>query len=442
MTQTEPQATASSFIPDLRVPVGWTLGGLAAGLALGIALEGSSVAGWVLPAADVIGTLWLRALQMTIVPLVAALLVIGIVQTVAAARAGRTALTALALFAAVLTTVTVFAAFAMPALLEAFPIPESAAAALRGSLTASEAGPVPSVGDFLKSLVPANIVKASAETAMIGVIVFFSLFALAITRLPEAHARHLTMLFEGLTGAMLTVIGWVLWIAPLGVFALSLTVAGASGAAALGALLHYILSVSAIGVAVLIAAYGVAVLIARQGLLRFARAVLPAQAMAISTQSSLASLPAMLVGCRALGLRETTGELVLPLAVALFRATGPAINLAVAIYAAKLAGMELTPLMLATGVAVALVTTIGSVSLPGAISFVTAIGPIAIAMGVPIGPLALLVAVEVLPDIVRTLGNVTMDVAVTAAVDRRVLRDAPSPFASSGASVAPQDERS
>ena len=70
---------ASSFIPDVRVPVGWTLGGLAAGLILGIALEGTEIAARVLPVADVIGTLWLRGLQMTIVPLVAALLVIGIV---------------------------------------------------------------------------------------------------------------------------------------------------------------------------------------------------------------------------------------------------------------------------------------------------------------------------------------------------------------------------
>lgn len=416
-TTTPGASGAGSFIPRLRVPFGWTMGGLAAGIALGIAVQGTGASA-ILPAADVVGSLWLSALQMTIVPLVAALLVVGIVQAVAAARAGRLALTALASFAAVLTAVTVFAAFAMPALLEAFPIPDSAVAALRDSADAEAAGPVPSIGDFLKSLVPTNIVAASAETAMIGVIVFFSLFALAITRLPAAHARHLTTLFEAITGAMLIVIGWVLWIAPLGVFALALTVAGNSGSAVIGALGHYVVSVVAIGAAVLLFAYVLAVVAARQNLVRFARAVLPAQAMAISTQSSLASLPAMLIGCKALGVRETTSELVLPLAVALFRATGPAMNLAVAIYVAKLAGMELTPLMLATGVGVALVTTIGSVSLPGAISFVTAIGPIALAMGVPIAPLALLVAIEVLPDIMRTLGNVTMDVAVTAAVDR------------------------
>jgi proton glutamate symport protein len=409
----------TSFIPDIRVPVAWTLGALAAGLGLGIVLEGSALAATILPLADVVGTLWLRGLQMTIVPLVAALLVVGIVQTVAAARAGKVAATALVLFGAVLTTGTVFAAFAMPALLEAFPIPQAAAEALRQGLAGPAETRVPGIADFLKSLVPANIFAAAAETAMIGIIVFFSLLGLAIVRLPDVHRKLMVTFFEAVTGAMLVIIGWVLWIAPLGVFALSLTVAGQSGAAALGALAHYILTVAAMGAAVFVLAYGVAVVAARQPLGRFARAVLPVQAMAISTQSSLASLPAMLGACRTLGLRDTSGELVLPLAVALFRATGPAMNLGVAIYVAKLAGMELTPLMLATGVLVALATTIGSVSLPGAISFVTAIGPIAIAMGVPVGPLALLVAVEVLPDIMRTVGNVTMDVAVTATVDRR-----------------------
>ena len=410
-------AAASSFIPDIRVPVKWTLGGLFAGLVLGILLEGTALAGTVLPIADVIGTLWLRGLQMTIVPLVAALLVIGIVQTVAAAKAGRVAVTSLALFATILTAGTVFTAFAMPALLDAFPIPAAAAAALRQGLTVQQAADVPTIADFLKSLVPANIFAAAAETAMIAIIIFFSLLAVAICRLPDQHRKLMVTFFEAVTGTMLVIIGWVLWLAPLGVFALSLTVAGQSGAAALGALAHYIVTVASMGGVVLLLAYGVAVIGARQPLLRFARAALPVQAMAISTQSSLASLPAMLAACRALTLRETTGEFVLPLAVALFRATGPAMNLAVAIYVAKLAGMELTPLMLATGVLVALATTIGSVSLPGAISFVTAIGPIAIAMGVPVGPLALLVAVEVLPDIMRTVGNVTMDVAVAATVD-------------------------
>jgi Na+/H+-dicarboxylate symporter len=74
--------------------------------------------------------------------------------------------------------------------------------------------------------------------------------------------------------------------------------------------------------------------------------------------------------------------------------------------------------MLVSGWIMAILVSLSSVSLPGTISFIASVGPIAIAMGVPVAPLALLVAVEVLPDLMRTLGNVTADVAVTAAVDR------------------------
>jgi len=221
---------------------------------------------------------------------------------------------------------------------------------------------------------------------------------------------------------MMVVIGWVLALAPIGVFALAMGVAASSGTAAIGALIHYIVLVASNGLVVLIAGYVLAVVAAGQNLGAFARAVLPAQTVAFSTQSSLASLPAMLASCRALGVRQSSAEFVLPLAVALFRATSPAMNLAVVIYAAALTGTELTPLTLAAGVGVALLTTLGSVSLPGTISFIASTAPIALAMGVPIAPLGLLVAVEMLPDIVRTVGNVTMDVAVTATADRRETR--------------------
>ena len=131
----------------------------------------------------------------------------------------------------------------------------------------------------------------------------------------------------------------------------------------------------------------------------------------------------MLAASKALGIAEHKADVTLPLAVALFRATGPAMNIAVAIYVAHLMGVELGPLQLAAGVAVAATTTLGAVSLPGQLSFVTSIAPIALAMGIPIEPLALLIAVETIPDIFRTLGNVTMDVAVTGAAARGKERD-------------------
>lgn len=413
------ETSGGAFVlPEIKVPTALTLGGLIAGLALGLALARTTAAEPVQAVLEPVGHLWLRALQMTILPLVAALLFTGIVQTVAAAQAGAMARRTLGLFALILTAGALFTALVLPELLALFPVPGEALGAAANKPAAAP-GQVPGVGDFLVSMVSANVFEAAARDAMLPVIVFVALFALATTRLAEPQRAPLTGLFASLAAAMMVVIGWVLMLAPIGVFALGFGVTVQNGSAVVAALGHYILLVSAMGAAVLVAAYGLAALGARRGLGEFARAMLPVQAVAFSTQSSLASLPAMLDACRRLGVAQASADFVLPLAVALFRATSPAMNVAVVIYAAHLTGTPLTPLAIAAGLGVALLTTIGSVSLPGTISFVASTGPIALAMGVPLEPLALLVAVEMLPDIMRTVGNVTMDVAVTATVDRR-----------------------
>ncbi len=126
----------------------------------------------------------------------------------------------------------------------------------------------------------------------------------------------------------------------------------------------------------------------------------------------------MLDAANRLRLPQRTADVSLPLAVALFRATGPAMNVAVAIYVAYWMGIELHAGNLIAGFAVASIASYWAVSLPGALSFITSIAPISLAMGVPIEPLALLIAVEVIPDIFRTLGNVTWDVAAAGAVAR------------------------
>lgn len=399
------------------------VGGLGAGIALaGIAPDRvEAVTAWL----DPIGALWLRALQMTIIPLVVALLVTGIVTSVAAARAGRIAGWSIGFFFAVLWGGAIMSAFVTPLLLEMFPIPAAAAQALTGSLAnAGEIGEVPAFSEFVKAMVPTNPVAAAADDAILPLIVFTVVFALAITRLAEGPRTLLSSFFSAIGDAMLVVIGWVLALAPIGVAALAFVVAARTGAGAIGVFLHYILIVSVVGMIVWAAAYPLGIIGGRRSPMMFVRAVLPAQAVAISTQSSLASLPAMLRGTRMLGVRETTADVTLPLAVALFRSTGPAMNLAVAIYVATLTGVELTPMTLAIGVAVAATTTLGAVSLPGSISFISSIAPIALAMGVPIEPLALLVAVETLPDIIRTLGNVSNDVAAAATVDARAAEPA------------------
>ena len=400
---------------SIRLPVALTFAALVGGLLAGIIGAASGAPALVTEIAGLVGGLWLRALQMTIIPLVAALLVLGLVQMILAARVGTAARRMLAVMVAVQLAGGAFTSLAMPALLEAFPVPAGASAFLADS--PQDVGEVPGVLDFMASLVSPNIIAAAAETAMLPLTLFFVMFAVAITRLPEDQGERLLGFFHALGNVMLMIIGWVLAIAPVGVFALAYGVGVQSGGGAFAALGHYVLTVTAMGTFVLVLAYVIAIALGRTGP-RFATAVLPAQAVALSTQSSLASLPAMLDSASRLGLRPSTAEFVLPLAVVIFRATSASMNLAVVYYIAALAGVEISPAIAIAGILIASVISLSAVSLPGSISFVVSIGPIALAMGVPVAPLALLVAVEMLPDLMRTLGNVTMNVAVTSAVDR------------------------
>jgi Na+/H+-dicarboxylate symporter len=427
MNQTDAQGNAPDNSPGglvlppiAQVPAGWTFAalatGLGGGLALAFAAPGSLPA--VLAVAGPVGELWLRALQGTIVPLVAALIFTGVFQTVRTASAGGMARRSLGWFLVVLVFAAAVALTVPTFLLTLLPIPESAAAALRASLGASVPAVLPGVADYLRSIVTANVIDAAAGDRMLPLILFMSVFALAATRLAPVQRDSLATLFAAIAGAMLVVIGWVLALAPIGVFALSLTVATKSGTAAVGALAHYIVIVTAAGSVVWLSAYPFAAIFARQPLGRFARDLVPVQVFALSTQSSLASLPAMLGACDRLGVRASTAEFVMPLAVALFRATSPAMNLAVVVYVAQWYGVPLTAGACVSGFVMAILVSLSSVSLPGTISFIASVGPIALAMGVPVAPLALLVAVEVVPDLMRTLGNVTYDVAVAAAVDR------------------------
>jgi Na+/H+-dicarboxylate symporter len=397
------------------------LGALAAGLLLGILMSGGAWTENAILALEPVGGLWLDALRMTIVPLIVSLLITGIAAGAEAAKASRLAGRAVILFLAVLWTSAIVGALLTPLLLELWPMPGDSAEALRGALVGAgeKVGEIPTFGQFVRSIVPTNPIAAAAQDQILPLMVFTVVFAFALTRLPEEPRTTLVGFFRAVADVMLVIINWVLRLAPIGVFALAYVVGARAGTAALGALLHYVLIVSLVGCVIWFAAWPLAMAGGRVGFGAFTKAMGPSTAVAVSTQSSLASLPAMLKGTERLGVPVAASGVVLPLAVALFRATGPAMNVAVAIYVAHWFGIELTPMMLVAGVAAAATTTLGAVSLPGSITFITSIAPICMAMGVPIEPLVVLLAVETLPDIVRTTGNVAMDTAATVTVAKR-----------------------
>ncbi|OAN51873.1 dicarboxylate/amino acid:cation symporter [Sphingobium sp. TCM1] len=394
---------------------------LVAGLACGIALAewGGPWEADVVAIAQPVGKAWLGGLQMPLIPLIFALLVTGIAQAATTARSSGMAGRAIGLFAILLVGSAGVAALVGPLMLHLWSVPAGAVGALAG------AGPVTDVPDmrpsaeWLLGFIPVNPLKSAADGQVVAVVLFALVFGFAVTRIAEERRGQLTGLFDALADALLVVVNWVLWLAPIGVFALALVAGARSGLATAGALLHYIGFIVLICVIVTLLVYPLVVIMGRIAPGRFARAAFPAQAIAFSTQSSIASLPAMIQASDGpLAVRETSRSIVLPLAISLFRITSPPANLGVALYVAAMNGVALGPTQLVMGVAVAAIVSLAAVGLPSQITFFTTTGPICLAMGVPVEALPLLLAVETVPDIFRTVGNVTADMAAARIIDR------------------------
>lgn len=392
------------------------------GLSCGIALTewGGAWESDMVALAQPLGSAWLNGLQMPLIPLIFALLVTGIAQAATTARTSGMAGRAILLFAILLTASATVAALVGPLMLHLWPVPPGAVGALTGAEGIAEVPDVRPSAQWLLGFIPTNPIRSAADGQVVAVVLFALIFGFAVTRIADARRAQLTEMFQALADALLVVVGWVLWLAPIGVFALALVAGARSGLATAGALLHYIGFIVVICVIVTLLVYPLAVLLGRIAPGRFARAVLPAQAIAFSTQSSIASLPAMIQASDGpLTVRETSRSIVLPLAISLFRITSPPANLGVALYVAAMNGVALGPTQLVMGVLVAAIVSLAAVGLPSQITFFTTTGPICLAMGVPVEALPLLLAVETVPDIFRTVGNVTADMAVARIVDHQ-----------------------
>ncbi len=399
---------------------------LAAGLATGIGISmsgapaGMQLAGAIEPA----GTLWINAIRMTVIPLVVGSIVVGVSATPDSRTVGRVGGKALALFIVLLVAGAIFAALVAPPLFALLPIDPAAAESLRAgamasaSSTGENAKQLVGFRQWIVDLVPANPVKAAADGALLPLIVFSLALGLAITRIPQEGAALLRQFFKGVADTALTMVRWVLVLAPIGVFALSVPLAARLGLAAAGALAGYIVVTSLVcivfGLAVL---YPLAAVSGRISLAAFARAVFPAQAVAFSARSSLACLPAMMDMARTrLGLPETVTAFFLPLAASTFR-VGGALGITTGIvFIARLYGVDLSVTQLMTVVLTVVLTTFSIPGIPA--GSIVAMVPAMTAAGVPIEGMGILLAVDTVPDMFRTTANVTGDMAAAVAVAR------------------------
>ena len=391
---------------------------LAAGLALGAAAAafGGEGVRRAIELVEAFGALWLNALRMTVVPLIFAVMVTGIAGVADAAATGRLAGRTLLWIVALMSFSSVFALGFAQLFYAVWPVTGAAAAALRAGAAAAPdvAKSAPTFVGFVSGLAPENALKAASDNAILPLVVFASFFGFAATRLEEGRRRALTDFFDSVGQVMITIVRWVLWAAPVGVFALALGVGLRAGVGAAGVIIHYLTAIVLGNIGITVVAYLIA-LFGRIGFARFVRAAAPVQVTAFATQSSLACLPAMIERCRDdLGVPDRVSGLVLPLAVSVLRITGPVANFGVALFLVQVYGVHPSAMQYAGATLVTVATSMASVGLPGQVSFFASIAPICLSLGLPVDLLPILIAVEVIPDIFRTVGNVTGDMALTA----------------------------
>src|SRR5262249_53039375 len=191
-----------------------------------------------------IGALWVNAIRMTVIPLVFSLLITSVASVAdmkSIGRLGRRTLLVFVLLLAGTAAVMMPLARVLFALLPPHGAQQLPAGAVEASNEiAATGGQAPTFSSWLTSLLPQNPIAAAASGAMMPLVLFTILLAIAIARSPETSRETLTSFFRAFSDAMLVLVRWVILVAPIGVFALVLPLAVHAGATLAGAIGFYI----------------------------------------------------------------------------------------------------------------------------------------------------------------------------------------------------------
>lgn len=359
----------------------------------------------------VVGTGFVNALKMLVVPLVTFSLICGVCGIGDVGILGRVGIKTFLLY--ILTTglaVTL-------ALLVAILISPGQGFERTGTLSEFTIAPAPPLTDVLINIVPSNPVNAFAEGNMLQIIFFVIIFAIAMLMSGEIGV-HLAKTSERLNEVMMKVVTLVMDFAPIGVFFLIAKTFSEQGIGLIMPMLGYFLVV--IGCLLL---HGLGTLsllllfLAKLNPIMFLRKMRPAHIFAFSTASSNATLPITLqVVEKRLGIGNATAAFTLPLG-ATVNMDGTAIMQGVAtVFIANVYGIELNLVQYVTVIGMSILASIGTAGVPG-------VGLIMLAMvfnqvGLPVEGIGLILGVDRLLDMMRTVVNVTGDATVTCIVAR------------------------
>lgn len=276
-----------------------------------------------------------------------------------------------------------------------------------------------SLGEWVSQLLPANVFRAAANGEILSLLILAALFGAALNHIPLEERRAVATGVRGVNGALLVLVRWVLLFTPPGVFAFAYLAALGIGSLAAGMLGAFALVTSILLILATLLLYPLTVVLARVPLRTFARACAPAQLVALSTRSSLASLPALITGARdTLRLPAVATAFLLPLCASVFKINRPVSSTAKLIFLATVYGVTLDAWTFVSFLAVVIVLSFSAVGVPGGGGAFRTL-PAYMAAGIPIEGIVLVEAVDAVPDLFKTVLNVTGNMSVTAMLSPR-----------------------
>jgi Na+/H+-dicarboxylate symporter len=395
---------------------------LAIVLGLAIAASGSASLARIADAIAPIGTLWVNAIRMTVIPLVVALLIVGVASARDIKAIGRIGGRSLLVFVLLLAAMAIIMIPIAYAVSRSFP-PRSGATALPpGAVEAARelvsGGQTQTFAAWVTSLLPSNPIAAAAEGAMMPLVLFTLLLALAIASSPEGSRETLLNFFRALSDATLKLVHWVILAAPIGVFALVLPLAVHAGTALAGAIGVYVVGYSIACIVGTLLLYPAVAIAGGVPIRTFARAALPPQLIAFSSSSSIAALPSLVESAETtLALPDRVTGFVLPLAVSTFKVAAPVSWSVGALFIGWFYGVPLHAAAMATIAFAAVFLSFAVPGIPrGAFIMLT---PLFIAIGLPAEGIGILIAVDAMPDVFATVLNATGYLAATTIVAGR-----------------------
>ncbi len=395
--------------------------GLVLGLAAGILQSISAIP--LLDSVPVIiepiGSMWVNAIRMTVIPLLMALLITAIAGQQTTGIVAKLGAKTIALFVIMIGATSLYTLILAPPLLSLLDIDPAASQVLLQSteMSAITDTELPPFRDWLVNLIPANPLRAAVDDAILPLMIFTGLFAVALLQIAETQRNSIVKFFEAIKESMFVLISWIMMLAPIGIFALVFPLAATLGLSAITVLVSFIVIACGLIVVAMLLLYPLATIVGRLPLRDFARTVAPVQVIGFSTRSSLASLPATIAATEYLGISTRVSGVVLPIAVTLFKFASPIGRTAGTYFIANLYGIDLGFYEL---VVVAMAIGLFSFYSPGIPSGgLLIMAPVYISLGLPVEGIGILIAIDSIVDMFITATNVTANVTAVALLSRQ-----------------------